>query len=130
MRERIRRRAERFENCRMVAFLDPDSVIPRTRIRVRVFAGYDFVESDPYRPQFAKYGYTKGVPMGCDLPPAEADLWMLGIGLALWLRAVIPAIFIGIWAGMILEGGAGAAGVAPRLQRPRRLPGRAPAGQG
>ena len=33
------------------------------------------------------------------IPPA------LAIGLALWLRAVIPAIFFGIWAGMIIEYG-------------------------
>ncbi|MGI9287273.1 MAG: Na+/H+ antiporter NhaC family protein, partial [Pseudomonadales bacterium] len=33
------------------------------------------------------------------LPPAVA------IGLALWLRAVVPAIFFGIWTGMIVEYG-------------------------
>ena len=33
------------------------------------------------------------------LPPAIA------IGLALWLRSVIPAIFVGIWAGLIIEYG-------------------------
>lgn len=33
------------------------------------------------------------------IPPA------LAIGLALWLRAVIPAIFFGIWMGMVLEYG-------------------------
>ncbi len=33
------------------------------------------------------------------LPPAIA------IGLALWLRSVVPAIFLGIWAGMIVEYG-------------------------
>jgi len=33
------------------------------------------------------------------LPPAIA------IGLALWFRAVIPAIFFGIWAGMVIEYG-------------------------
>ena len=31
------------------------------------------------------------------LPP------LIAIGLALWLRAVIPSIFLGIWVGMILE---------------------------
>jgi Na+/H+ antiporter NhaC len=35
------------------------------------------------------------------LPP------VIAIGLALWLRAVIPAIFFGIWAGMIIEYGYG-----------------------
>jgi len=39
------------------------------------------------------------------LPPAIA------IGLALWLRAVIPSIFFGIWVGMILEYGLGPAEV-------------------
>ena len=34
---------------------------------VRVFAGYDFVEDDVQRHDFAKYGYQKGVPMGGDL---------------------------------------------------------------
>lgn len=38
-----------------------------TRIRVRVFAGFDFVEPDLTRSDFAKYGYEKGVPMGGDL---------------------------------------------------------------
>jgi len=37
------------------------------RIRVRVFAGYDFSEEDLPRPDFAAYGYDKGVPMGADL---------------------------------------------------------------
>jgi Na+/H+ antiporter NhaC len=43
------------------------------------------------------------------LPPAIA------IGLALWLRAVIPAIFFGIWAGMILEYGFGPANIFKAL---------------
>ena len=41
-----------------------------TRIRVRVFAGYDFNESDLPRSDFAAYGYANGVPMGGDLAPA------------------------------------------------------------
>ena len=41
-----------------------------TRMRVRVFAGYDFKESDLPRPDFAAHGYAQGVPMGADL---EAD---------------------------------------------------------
>jgi hypothetical protein len=42
-----------------------------TRLMVRVFAGYDFVENDVQRHDFAAYGYQKGVPMGGDLtaPP-------------------------------------------------------------
>ena len=43
------------------------------------------------------------------LPP------LIAIGLALWLRAVIPAIFLGIWVGMILENGGGIAGVFTAL---------------
>jgi Protein of unknown function (DUF3604) len=38
-----------------------------TRIRVRVFAGYDFQESDLPRSDFAAHGYLNGVPMGGDL---------------------------------------------------------------
>ena len=39
-----------------------------TSIRVRVFAGYDFVEEDLPRADFAAHGYAHGVPMGADLP--------------------------------------------------------------
>ena len=38
-----------------------------TRIRVRVFAGYDFQESDLPRSDFAAHGYLNGVPMGGEL---------------------------------------------------------------
>jgi hypothetical protein len=44
-----------------------------TRLMVRVFAGYDFVESDLDRSNFASYGYQKGVPMGGDLHNAPTD---------------------------------------------------------
>ena len=43
-----------------------------TRIRVRVFAGYDFTASDLPRSDFAAHGYETGVPMGADLP-VDAD---------------------------------------------------------
>ncbi len=43
------------------------------------------------------------------LPP------LLAIGLALWLRAVIPAIFLGIWVGMILQSGEGIGGAFTAL---------------
>lgn len=43
-----------------------------TRIRVRVFAGYDFESSDLPRSDFDSYGYANGVPMGADLA-ADAD---------------------------------------------------------
>jgi hypothetical protein len=41
-----------------------------TRLRVRVFAGYDFAKGDLPRSDFAAHGYANGVPMGADLPPA------------------------------------------------------------
>ncbi|MEM8841709.1 MAG: DUF3604 domain-containing protein [Pseudomonadota bacterium] len=37
------------------------------RIRVRVFAGYDFGPQDMQRSDFAAHGYANGVPMGADL---------------------------------------------------------------
>ena len=44
-----------------------------TRLRVRVFAGFEFTESDLNRTNFAGYGYENGVPMGGDLKNAGAD---------------------------------------------------------
>ena len=41
-----------------------------TRIRVRVFGGFEFSEDDLDRSDFAKHGYDKGVPMGDDLTSA------------------------------------------------------------
>jgi hypothetical protein len=41
-----------------------------TRIRVRIFGGWSFVESDLDRSNFAEYGYDRGVPMGSDLSNA------------------------------------------------------------
>lgn len=45
-----------------------------TRIRVRVFAGWEFNENDLARSDFARHGYDVGVPMGGDLsdPPEGA----------------------------------------------------------
>ena len=43
-----------------------------TRIRVRVFGGWDFEEDDVVRPDFADQGYTRGVPMGGDLRSAPS----------------------------------------------------------
>lgn len=43
------------------------------RMRVRVFAGYEFDETDLPRADFAVYGYENGVPMGADLP-ADSDV--------------------------------------------------------
>lgn len=43
-----------------------------TRIRVRVFGGWDFTEADLAAPDFAAKGYGSGVPMGGDLRQAPA----------------------------------------------------------
>jgi hypothetical protein len=43
-----------------------------TRMRVRVFGGFEFVAADMNRSDFAKHGYDKGVPMGGDLTEAPA----------------------------------------------------------
>ncbi len=42
-----------------------------TRIRVRVFAGFDFDEADLAEPDWATRGYAKGVPMGGVLTKAS-----------------------------------------------------------
>jgi hypothetical protein len=44
-----------------------------TRIRVRVFAGWNYNASDLARSDFAEYGYKHGVPMGGDLTVAPRD---------------------------------------------------------
>jgi hypothetical protein len=41
-----------------------------TRMTVRLFAGWEFTESDVHRPDFAEHGYRHGVPMGGDLRSA------------------------------------------------------------
>jgi hypothetical protein len=41
-----------------------------TRIRVRVFGGWDFTADDVAAPDFVARGYRGGVPMGGDLPEA------------------------------------------------------------
>ena len=41
-----------------------------TRIAVRVFAGWDFTADEVHRPDFARTGYSRGVPMGGDLRQA------------------------------------------------------------
>jgi hypothetical protein len=45
-----------------------------TRIRVRVFGGFDFNKDDLYRSDFAANGYNKGVPMGGDPSRASKSL--------------------------------------------------------
>ena len=51
-----------------------------TRIRVRVFGGWDYQEKDLVRSNFAEYGYKAGVPMGGDLtaaPKGKAPKFMV-----------------------------------------------------
>jgi hypothetical protein len=43
-----------------------------SRLKVRVFGGYEFDEADLDRSNFAEHGYDNGVPMGGDLPAAKA----------------------------------------------------------
>ena len=53
-----------------------------TRIRVRVFAGWDFSEYDVSRPDFIAEGYRRGVPMGGDLrnaPSGAAPKFMIRV---------------------------------------------------
>ena len=42
------------------------------RMVVRFFGGWDFVEADALNRLPANVGYTKGVPMGADMPPAPS----------------------------------------------------------
>jgi hypothetical protein len=42
-----------------------------TRLRVRVFAGWDFESNDLVRSNFAEHGYDQGVPMGGELSSAS-----------------------------------------------------------
>ena len=51
-----------------------------SRIKVRVFAGWDFEADEVERPDFAKQGYARGVPMGGDLtkaPKGKAPSFMI-----------------------------------------------------
>ena len=51
-----------------------------TRIRVRVFGGWDFKPDDVSTPDFAAKGYRNGVPMGGDLknaPKGKAPVFMV-----------------------------------------------------
>ena len=43
-----------------------------TRLKVRVFGGWDFTADEVHRPDFARQGYKRGVPMGGDLTDAPA----------------------------------------------------------
>jgi len=51
-----------------------------TRMKVRMFGGFDFVNDDAFRPDMAAIGYAKGVPMGGDLlqaPDGKAPTFLL-----------------------------------------------------
>jgi hypothetical protein len=51
-----------------------------TRIRVRVFGGWDFEADEVSRPDFVTQGYQRGVPMGGDLrkaPDGKAPAFMI-----------------------------------------------------
>jgi hypothetical protein len=51
-----------------------------TRLLVRVFAGWDFEADEVHRPDFAREGYARGVPMGGDLsnaPDGKAPAFMI-----------------------------------------------------
>ncbi|MFT7288725.1 MAG: Na+/H+ antiporter NhaC, partial [Halieaceae bacterium] len=54
-------------------------------------------------------GVTEAAEWASVIPPAIA------IGLALWLRAVVPAIFFGVWAGRVIEYGYGPADIFQAL---------------
>ena len=51
-----------------------------TRLKVRVFGGWDFEADEVHRPDFAREGYSRGVPMGGDLtngPSGESPKFMI-----------------------------------------------------
>ncbi|MBN4055128.1 DUF3604 domain-containing protein [bacterium AH-315-K03] len=51
-----------------------------SRLKVRVFGGWDFNANEVHRPDFAREGYARGVPMGGDLtlgPKGEAPKFMI-----------------------------------------------------
>ena len=50
------------------------------RIKVRFFAGWDYQADDAQRPDLARIGYAKGVPMGGDLtqaPPKQSPQFLI-----------------------------------------------------
>ena len=44
-----------------------------SRIRLRLFGGFDYTQEDFFAPDFDRFGYQKGVPMGGDLSKASGD---------------------------------------------------------
>ncbi len=63
-----------LENCVMIQTAAAAEVFATTgtRMRVRVFGGWDFTENDLHSSDFAKHGYDGGVPMGGDLKAAPS----------------------------------------------------------
>ena len=57
-----------------------------SRLKVRVFGGWDFKNDEVHRPDFAKQGYARGVPMGGDLTDAPK-----GVAPSLMIRALRDA---------------------------------------
>ncbi|MGI9524560.1 MAG: DUF3604 domain-containing protein [Hyphomicrobiaceae bacterium] len=59
-----------------------------TRIAVRLFGGWDYADTDIFRPDAISIGYSKGVPMGGDLPSpstgADAPVFMVGALKDVW----------------------------------------------
>ena len=45
-----------------------------SRMRVRLFGGWDFTDADIHSPNWVERGYNRGVPMGADMPsPSRKD---------------------------------------------------------
>jgi hypothetical protein len=57
-----------------------------SRLKVRVFGGWDFKNDEVHRPDFAKQGYARGVPMGGDLSHAPK-----GVAPSFMIRALRDA---------------------------------------
>jgi hypothetical protein len=57
-----------------------------SRLKVRVFGGWDFKADEVHRPDFAKQGYARGVPMGGDLSHAPK-----GVAPSFMIRALRDA---------------------------------------
>jgi len=57
-----------------------------SRLKVRVFGGWDFQNDEVHRPDFAKQGYARGVPMGGDLTDAPK-----GVAPSFMIRALRDA---------------------------------------
>lgn len=43
------------------------------RITLRFFGGWNYAEDDVHRSDMVRIGYQRGVPMGSELPPSDAD---------------------------------------------------------